>query len=295
VNSAPFLAAATGREERNHAYSVRMAASTVTGFLGSLVGGTLPGLLAPLLEVPLDHPAPYRYSLLGAAVLCVPAVPALLAMRSGHSASHTEAERGAPSEAGFPWAPLALMAAVMVLRAAGTGTSVTFFNVYLEDGLHVSTAAIGAIFAAIQLVSVPVSLSMPLVAQRWGSYRTIIWASLGSAVGMLPLALFPHWAAAAFGRLGVYALSALSDPALSVYQMETVHPRWRATMSAVSSTALGLSWTAFSFAGGHMIAALGYRTLFLLAAALTVLGTLLFWAYFRAPPIQPVGQAIINR
>lgn len=301
VNSAPFLAAAAAPEERTHAYSVRMASSTVAGFVGSLFGGTLPGLLAPILHVPLDHPAPYRYSLLGAAILCIPAVLALLAMRGAHLTPHRQAHRSPLSQfaAGgsdkVPWAPLAAMAVVMVLLAAGTGTSRTFFNVYLEDGLRMSTATIGIIFAAIQLASVPASLAMPLLAQRWGTYRTVVWTSLGSAISMLPLALIPHWAAATFGRLGVYALSSLSDPALSVYQMEAVHPRWRGVMSGISSMALGLSWTALAFSGGYMIAALGYRALFLLAAALNVGGTLLFWACFRGPAIQPLPHAIANR
>ena len=45
--------------------------------------------------------------------------------------------------------------------------------------------------------------------------------------------------------------------------------------------ALGLSWTALAFGGGYLIAALGYRILFLLAAALTAGGTLLFGIVFR--------------
>jgi len=181
---------------------------------------------------------------------------------------------------------LGAMALVTLLRAAGVGTSRVFFNVYLDDGLGVSTAQIGTLFAIVQLASVPAALAMPYLAARSGLYRVVVWCSLGIAASMLPLALVPHWAAATIGRIGTYSLSAIADPALSVYQLELVPQRWRSVMAGVASTALGVSWTALAFGGGFLIAGLGYRALFLGAAGLTGAGTLVFAALFR-----PGGRA----
>jgi predicted MFS family arabinose efflux permease len=44
-----------------------------------------------------------------------------------------------------------------------------------------------------------------------------------------------------------------------------------------------MSIAAMSLWGGFAIAALGYRSLFLAAAGLTVVGALIFWFYFRVP------------
>jgi MFS family permease len=280
VNSTPFLINATGPDERAHAYSVRMAASTLAGFVGSLVGGALPGLLAPMLGVPTGAPASYRYSLLLAAALCIPAVLALLAIREPNGPpAPTQGEASQAEKA--PIAILAIMVLAVLLRAAGVGVSRTFFNVYLDDGLGIPAANIGVIFAFIQLASAPAALAMPLLAKRWGNYRVVVGTSFGTAISLLPLALIPHWMAATLGRLGSYALSSISDPALSVYQMEIVPPRWRTTMAGATSMALGLSWTALAFGGGYLIAGMGYHALFLTAAVLTTAGTLLFWGYFR--------------
>ena len=38
-----------------------------------------------------------------------------------------------------------------------------------------------------------------------------------------------------------------------------------------------------AFGGGYLIVAMGYRTLFLVSAGLTLAGALLFFAYFRIP------------
>ncbi|MFN2130391.1 MAG: MFS transporter [Anaerolineae bacterium] len=304
VNANPFMVDASQAGERSYAFSTRMVIDTVSGMLGSLAGGALPGLLSAALGLPLEGPAGYRYALLAAAAISLPAVVALLSLRDRQGALDAAEERAAadeqagagertadqpgvagravgPAAGAAPIALLAAMAAVMLLRAAGIGASRVFFNVYLDDGLGVPTVQIGTLFAVIQLASIPAALAMPYLVTRGGLYRVVVWGSLGIAASMLPLALVPHWAAATFGRFGTYALSAIADPALSVYQLELVPRRWRSVMSGVSSTALGVSWTALSFGGGLWIAALGYRTLFLSAAGLSVIGTLLFAALFR--------------
>jgi MFS family permease len=315
VNANPFMVDASQPGERNYAFSTRMVTDTVSGMLGSLVGGALPGVLSAWLGLAPGGPAGYRYALLSAAVISLPAVVALLSLRERQVTLDAAGERALaeepavadepvvprrapegtvgsavqPAAGQAPIALLAVMAVVVLLRAAGLGASRVFFNVYLDDGLGVPTVQIGTLFAVIQLASIPAALAMPYLATRGGLHRVVVWGSLGIAASMLPLALVPHWAAATIGRFGTYALSAIADPALSVYQLELVPPRWRSVMSGVSGTALGVSWTALSFGGGVWIAALGYRTLFLSAAGLSVVGTLLFAALFRPGASAAVG------
>ena len=86
---------------------------------------------------------------------------------------------------------------------------------------------------------------------------------------------------AAVGRLGVLALLAMWMPALHVYQMELIETRWRSLAYGAVSMAMGLSFGSASLAGGHIIAAAGYRTLFLLGAGLSTAGAVLMWAILR--------------
>jgi len=64
----------------------------------------------------------------------------------------------------------AIAAVTVLLRAASVGASRTFFNVYLDDGLGVSTANIGLLYAIIQLASAPAALAMPVLSKRGGNY-----------------------------------------------------------------------------------------------------------------------------
>ncbi len=285
TNMLPYLTNITLPLERNHFNSVQSMVSTLAGFAGSVVGGLLPGWFVLLLHIPEEHPATYRYSLMLSALLCVPGVLALLAMRSTEQVPEEHAPTALPSIAlqAAPIGIIAMMALASMLRASGVGISRTFFNVYLDDGLGIATAQIGLIFAVVQLVAAPIAMTMPWLAQRWGNYRVILYGSLGIALSLLPLVFIPHWLAALAARLGIYAFAIISDTALNVYKMDLVASRWRTAMASVTNTVIGLSWTALSLGGGYLVAALSYRALFLLAIGLTLSGVLCFWAYFRHP------------
>ena len=115
--------------------------------------------------------------------------------------------------------------------------------------------------------------------------------TLGMAASLLPLALVPNWQGAGAGIVGMTALGLIARPIITVYQMELVAPRWRATISAVGTMGRALSWTAASLTGGFLVATLGYRGLFLGGAALTAVGSAVFWAFGRgqAPWMATAG------
>ena len=286
VYSIPFLMGATGFGERNHAFSVQIALAPLAGFAGSLIGGALPGMFARVRGFSAEDPAAYGYALFVAALLLIPAVLVLLPTREPRTeivpAGMTGSSR-ARADSKAPYGLIILIGVVVWLRFAGTAAANTFFNVYLDDGLGVSTALIGAVWAAGRLVSVPAALATPLAVARWGNARTVIWGSLGLALCMLPLALVPQWAVAGAAFVGISSLFAMTTGPIRVFSQEIVTPGWRSAMSAAMNIGVGMSIAAMSLWGGYAIAVVGYRSLFLVAAGLTVAGALLFWLFFRVP------------
>ena len=286
VNTAPFAMKIAHQSERNHVFSVQAALWSLAGFAGSLVGGFLPGIFAIYLGVSLDQPAPYRYSLLTAGLLLIPSVLAIGATREGPTQPITE--RPAKGQAS-PLRLIALLTLIRLLVVTGVGTLFTFFNVYMDAGLHISTVHIGVLSAIGRLLSIPTALIVPLLTRRWGNGHTAAWASLGTAVAMLPLILISHWSAAGLGFIGVLALTSIRYPAFLVYTMEVVSPAQRGTMSGAGEMASGLSFSAMALGGGYIIKAFGYRSFFLTGASLTVIGTLSFLAHLRLRQRQSVG------
>jgi MFS family permease len=284
VNTAPYVMEAIGAEQRNLVFSFQTALLSLSAFAGSLVGGFLPPAVAALTGEPLTQPAPYRYALLSAGLALIPAMLAIRAARPGARQRETPlpaADLGPAAVAAPIFGLLAMMALVRVLQVSGLAAISTFFNVYLDSELMVPIAQIGIIIAFGRLLGVPAALVTSALTARFGNRAVVIGASAGTALSILPIALIPHWGAAGLSFVGVVGLSWIRYASSLVYFMELVPPTRRAMVSGVSEMAAGICFTALTFGGGYMIALLGYRSLFLLGAAITGLGALVFWLAFR--------------
>ena len=288
VNAGPFLLSITTRVERTHVFSVQAATWPIAGFAGNLVGGVLPGTIAALTGTSLEAPAPYRYPLFFAAAMIVPAALAVAATRQGEGRLASAGSGGASPR---PRGPMAAVAGAGFLCAVSMATQQTFFNVYMDDFLGEPTALIGAVSATAMLVSGFAALSTPLIVASRGQRATIAAASLLSGAALLPVMLSGNWAGAACTLFLVQALGAIRLPALTVFQQEIVEPRWRPGMAAVSSMAMGFAFMLTGSFGGRVIADFGYGTLFAIAAAASVLGTVLFSRYFRPARIEELKGA----
>ena len=211
VNVFPFLMGATRPQQRSHVFSLQVAIWPLAAFVGSLIGGFLPGLCAAALDTDLDQPIAYRYPLLLAAALLATALILVARTRSvaRAAAPAPSARRGRP-----PYSLFIAMGAITFFQTSGEGVARTFFNVYLDDALGLSTALIGSMSAGGQLLAVGAALAAPLLTRRWAPSQVILGGSLGMALCLIPLALASHWAVAGLGFMGLIAMGAGRRPRL---------------------------------------------------------------------------------
>ncbi len=279
VNSGPFLMGHTMEAERSHAFSVSATLHPLMGFGGGLLGGLLPGLLARALGLSQELPAPYAYTLWVAAFATLAAAPILgRTRRAGARQARVSASRAAA-----PLGVIGFLALFALFRGTAEHAVHAFFNVYLDLELGASTAQIGMIYAAAQLVAVPGALAYPWFARRWGDFRTLVAGVVLISALVLPLILFAPWTPAALGLAGTIAAAVVVTTALIVYSQSVVRPEWRSMISGALSMANGLGIAATSLGGAALIGALGYRAFFGISAALTLGSVAIFWGYFRVP------------
>lgn len=292
VNSGPFLIRVTAIGTRGAIFAIQSAISGLASFVGGLVGGLLPVLFAALMVVSMANPAPYRMPLLVVGLLMVAAL--VLVMRTYEPDADEaepeviEARPGAPRPRSA-YSLIVTMSVVRFLQVAGVGAAVTFFNVYMDDRLHVATPTIGLIAASARLLAVPAALLGPVLARRVGYGEAAVIGSLGAVISLLPLALIATpWAAGA-GFIGLLAFTSIRYPTFYVFVMERTPPRLRAAMTGAGEMAAGLSFALISLTGGFIIVRYGYDATFLLGALITLAGTLLFagyvWRLRRRPEI----------
>ena len=97
--------AVTGDQERDHAFSLQSALWPLAAFVGSLIGGALPVFWSRVLALSLDHPAPYRYTLLVAVALLAPCVVPLWLARDARPARAGNRDAQGSDAATRPRAP----------------------------------------------------------------------------------------------------------------------------------------------------------------------------------------------
>jgi MFS family permease len=284
VNGIPFLAGASGDEERPHAISTWLAIIPFSGFFGALIAGRLPALFAAPLGVPISDPAPFRYSLWVGTLLYIPGLLALFSTRRVAAGSSSLRSDAGPA----PIAIFLVLGVVSFFGKAAMAAPQTFFNVYLDAGLHQATPLIGTLMAVAQLLSAATALAAPLVMARFGKHATFALACLGMACGLLLLGLVPQWIAAGLGYATLSAMAFVADAGFNVSSQEAVAPGWRPTVAGVALMAEGLSRASVGLAGGYAVVAYGYRTVFAFVAVLAAAASVLFWVYFRGRHDEPV-------
>jgi MFS family permease len=280
VNAPPFMMGSSTSKERNYVFSAQAAVGALAAFAGNLIGGFLPGLFSYFLRISLDHPAPYRFTLLIPPAFYL--VAFLLFLKTEAPASTELGERRS-SAAAFPWLIVAVMGLVMMLRFFGEFSARVFFNVYMDVRLGASTSLIGILAATAQLVSVPSALIMPRLARVAGRFPLVVYGLLGMGLALVLMAIVPHWLAAGLVLLSITALHAIVGPSSVIYQQELVSLQWRSVISGTTTMAIGIGSSVVAFGGGFAISAFGYRTFFFGGALSLAIGSLTFWLFFRTP------------
>ena len=300
VNGAPFLINVVDPEHKHLAFSLNTAHWALAGFAGSLIGGILPGLIADMNATTLADPAPYRLTLTFAGLIMALALLLLLRIRPlpVDEPPRAAASTVGPSDRRVNWttsfiALIAVMTLIRLFQVAGSATAMVYFNVYMDRQLAISTAVIGAIAAIGRLTGVPTALLTPMLVERLGIVKVVLWSSLLTSLFLLPMALIEHWLAAAFGFIGALAVMSVRFTALTVYILDLVPKAQQSVMAGSGEMAAGLSFAMMALGGGILLTVFGFRELFLLGSLLAFIGTLLFWLYTReAKPRRKLKPAI---
>ena len=282
VNLVPALMILSTAENRNHAFAVNSMFRGLGTFVGTIVGGFLPGLFAYLAGQSVDVPFPYGLSLwLGTIIAVVALIPMFRVspVTSGANLS------GETDNEPFPTWPLTLILVHVYLSHGAWAACQAFCNAYMDTDLHLSTAAIGLIVGIGQFATVIAPLLNPRLASRHSNGWILMAATMGISLSLLPLAFLTHWVAVGVGRLGVMALAAVWLPASQVYMMEMAGNRWRSLAYGIVSMVMGFTFASVSLAGGYVAAEWGYRSLFFGGLVISLLGAGLMWLMLNKPQL----------
>ncbi|WP_040447566.1 MFS transporter [Ktedonobacter racemifer] len=309
VINAPFLTANSAPAERPHLFSLNIVLLLATAVVGQLLGGVLPlwfraisWLMAPLppgLEWILVHQVEarsYQLPLLFAGIIALPSFIPLLLMSDDRPAY--SAERASRQDT-IPWrqqigllvqrirlrtilvSPIFVLTLVQVLIGLGAGLLLPYLNVYFVYQLGVSSALFGLLDGGANMISALLSLIAPWLAIRIGKINTITLTRLISIPLLFTIGITPFLPLAAALFLFRRGAMNMSAGIFQVFSMEAVPREHRGLANSTYQASYQVAWAVSAPVGGLIIARVGYLPVFIGAAILYLLATVILWGCFR--------------
>ena len=281
LSIAPVIMRESGPSSRPFLFSASFGVLFASAIAGSVVGGALPHLFHAFTD--MDQVA-LRWTLYaGCALTLLSALPFFAMKEPGGT--------GAPPPPGaleqlrdfieIDWGLHLKLILPAALIGLGAGLIIPFMNLYFRDRFGLTEGEIGALFGVMQGFMVVGNVFGPAVSRRFGLVGGVVGTQLASVPFMVVLALsgsFPLVAAAFFLRSG---LMNMNQPLASHFAMEVVPERDHAVTNSLLSLAWFLAWSVSADIGGTLIERRGYAEPLLIAAALYVAASVLYWIFFR--------------
>lgn len=322
VIGAPMLMSISSRDERVVLFSVQQALMMGAGLVGSLMAGSLPELVARLWGIPPTATLPLRLTyLVGAGFNLLALWPVLAMARSARRAA-SRASIGATASAtvDFPatsaatapgrgrwasplprsWAELGLFLKLLgpsALISIGAGAMVVFFQLFFNLRFKLNPGAIGVLFAFSSVITAIATLVSPVAARRLGRVRTIVLTQLASIPFLLALAWSYNLQLVVAAYYLRSALMNMSGPLQTTFALEQVREEQRATLTSLQAMLGSIGRGGLGpIVSGYIQVRWGFSAAFTLTTVLYVIGTSLFWAFFRkaeGPPAEPAATTVL--
>jgi MFS family permease len=294
----PLMAEVSTPRERTALFSTSEGLSTLALFFGSLIAGTLPALVAPLIASSDNSAETYRTVMLASMVVrMLGIVPLAFIHDHAHQASADDGTsattRPARRRTLSYFDPRVLLrlqtpiwkyALPILLAYIGGSLIFPFLNVYLKHRFAVSDVALGAVLGSINLAIGLCALLGPLAAQAWGRRRVAVLGAFFSAGCLLLIHFgvefaFIVVAALIILRAGLYNMTL---PLYRAYVIDHTPPEEYAVVNLIYSSSANVGPTIAPPLSGYVQDRVGFTPLFLAATALYVLaGVATHWATRR--------------
>jgi predicted MFS family arabinose efflux permease len=279
LSIAPVVMKEGASERRPFLFSASFGVFFLSAILGSAVGGALPHLFHIIAP---ESGQALRFSLFVAAAVTLASALPFLAMRPG------EPGPGSPGALEqikdlleIDWGLHLKLILPSAMIGLGAGLIIPFLNLYFKDRFGLTEGDIGFLFSVMQGFMVAGNLYGPAVSRRLGLVLGVVVTQLLSVPFMIVLAvshMFPLVALCFFMRGG---LMNMNQPLVSHFAMEVVPERDHAITNSLLSLSWFLAWTVSADIGGALIERKGYEEPLLIAAALYVGASVLYWIFFK--------------
>jgi predicted MFS family arabinose efflux permease len=270
VAAAPFFMRNSTPKERPYLFSMQFALMLVAGIIGNLSAGYLPGIIE---QAGLMPALSYRYTLyIFAGLVLVALVPYFLIKEK--PVKKIEQMR--------------IHSGRMILKlfipnlivGIGAGLSIPFLNLYFQQVFHSATNFIGIFYSLQQLLMITGLLLAPVISEKIGKIKTVVFSQLLSIPFFIILGLAHHLTFAVAAFLVRAALMNMAQPLFTNFAMEQVREDEHAFTNALLVIAWTAGWGVSASIGGALIERFSYTVPFFVTSALYLVSTYIIYSFF---------------
>ncbi len=252
----PLMARSSSSYERTYLFGASQASRISSSFIGSLLGGFLPGMFALWLFVPLDSPITFQWTLLIWVVASVIGIIPLIWLKDSKSPIISNEDTDTNEDLKTQHEPKGRISIVLrfvicsVLIGLGAGLIVPLINVFFWEFYNLPTYMVGLIIGLGQATMATGVLLSPILASRIGKVPSVVLTQALSLpfIVLLATVLNPVVAIASYLLRGAIMNAAM--PIGQTLRMELVPSSWRPNLQALNSSAMSFGRaTSVQFAG----------------------------------------------
>ena len=273
----PLLSTVIEPQQRASMFGVNAAASTMVGFVGSIVAGMLPGFIASLLGVSATSETAYRTALFGVCGFGLLAVVPLIGIQKAkHRMSKDAAATSVvvPDGARVPLYKLLLFATPSIFFGIAGGMFVPFQNLYFRQQFGASDSIVGLSIAFGSLAMGIGSILGGSLAKRLGIRRATSLSRFMAAPLMFMM-LIPSFYVVSVAYDLNRMLVGLTFPLFSALMMQSVPLKQRGTATSMSSMTWSLGWAGASILSGYIQASGSFNTVIIVSGLSYVISAVL--------------------
>jgi len=286
VVPSPLMTALEPASNRTYLFSAQFAAQLIAGFLGSMIGGQMPGLFARLTDVgPKSLEAIQWTVVLSGLMYMLAALP----LRRSTEIKPEDPGHGPLWHIPRPARHIFLkLLAPNALIGLGAGLIIPFLNIFVEGKFGVAFSTLGAVFAWSQLGMAMAVMTQPFIADRLGKVTSIVLVQALSLPFIAMLGFSSSFLAVAIALFVRSALMNAANPIYAAFTMEQVKESWRPSLAAAENMVWAAGWVIGPIVSGVVRERLGSDTGFLVlfAAMLALYATGITYSWLVLRPLE---------
>jgi MFS family permease len=302
ISQAPLMVKLSSARNRTMLFSLNAGLLTLSGAVGNLFAGQLPGIFSRLLHVESTSATAYQAVLITSVLLGVLALIPLSKMKEPRSSPAPEAlpassAHSAPGDLPPPsMKRLTLkMATPQILIGFGAAILIPYMNVFYKDRFSISDSSLGLLFSLSALMIGVASLVGPRLATRMGGkVQAVVATQFSSLIFLLVMGFAPFFWLSALGYLMRTALMNMAAPLYNAFCMERTPEHQQGFVNSILNLSWNLGWAVGPFVSGLVQQSYGFQPLFIATALLYFLAIGAQWGFFvreGVPRTVPEGSS----